>query len=128
MLRESTLSTGGFKLNLAVGQASGPPLVLFHGVTRRWQDYATLLPVLAMRWHVHAPDFRGHGLSDRRTNGYLVIDYMQDALTLLATLAQPAVLFGHSLGAMVAVAAAAAKPEQVKAVILEDPPFDTLAA
>ena len=35
---------------------------------------------------------------------------------------EPAVIFGHSLGALVAAAAAAAEPERVRAIILEDPP------
>lgn len=38
----------------------------------------------------------------------------------------PLVLFGHSLGAMVAAAVAAEVPDRVRAIILEDPPFHTL--
>jgi pimeloyl-ACP methyl ester carboxylesterase len=38
------------------------------------------------------------------------------------------VLYGHSLGAMVAAAAAARWPERIAAVILEDPPFSTMGS
>src|SRR5262249_28924121 len=34
--------------------AGAPPLVLLHGVARRWQDFTPLLPALACRWQVHA--------------------------------------------------------------------------
>jgi len=36
------------------------------------------------------------------------------------------VLYGHSLGAMVATAMAAAEPDLVAALVLEDPPFQTM--
>ncbi|MDB5340508.1 MAG: ydjP 2, partial [Planctomycetaceae bacterium] len=41
---------------------------------------------------------------------------------------RPGVLYGHSLGAMVALATAAALPEMVTAIVLEDPPFETMGA
>jgi pimeloyl-ACP methyl ester carboxylesterase len=50
------------------------------------------------------------------------VDHVEDALSVLAWLGRPAVLFGHSLGAVVAAGAAAARSELVRAVILEDPP------
>jgi len=37
-------------------------------------------------------------------------------------LAEPAVIVGHSLGALVALGAAAAVPHLVRAIVLEDPP------
>lgn len=128
MLQEISLAADGHVLNVAVGPLAGPPLVLLHGVGRRWQDYLTIVPPLSMRWHVHALDFRGHGLSARRPGEYLVVDYVRDALALVRNVAtRPAVVYGHSLGAMVAAAVAAEAPESVAAVVLEDPPFDTLA-
>jgi pimeloyl-ACP methyl ester carboxylesterase len=50
------------------------------------------------------------------------VDHVEDALTLLSWLGRPAVVFGHSLGALVAAGTAAARPELVQAVIMEDPP------
>jgi pimeloyl-ACP methyl ester carboxylesterase len=129
MMTERLISTGAAKsLNVATGPVSGPPLVLLHGVTRRWQDYVSLLPALTSRWHVHALDFRGHGKSERTPGAYRVADYVADAVALLRDLDEPAVVYGHSLGAMVAAAGAAAEPGRVRAVVMEDPPFDTMGA
>jgi pimeloyl-ACP methyl ester carboxylesterase len=59
-----------------------------------------------------------------------VIDYVADAVSLLerAAVAEPAAIYGHSLGAMVAAAAAAQLPDRVRAVVLEDPPFETMGS
>lgn len=128
MFRESTFRSTEQVLNVARGPAAGPPLVLLHGVTRRWQDFSPLLAPLAARWEIFALDFRGHGKS-QRAKGYRTIDYLHDAAALLRDIVpEPAVVYGHSLGAMVAAAVAAELPERVRAVVLEDPPWDTLGA
>lgn len=127
MLVETTFSTDGRSLNYMTCPQHGAPLMLLHGVTRRWQTFMPLLPSLAQRWHVHALDFRGHGKSDRAGNRYLVADYVRDAVGLLQTqICDRAVIYGHSLGSMVAAAVAAQVPHLVRAVIMEDPPFDTM--
>ncbi len=123
MLTEDILRVGGLTLNVARSAGNGPPLVLLHGVTRRWQDCLCLLPNLSLRWQLHVPDFRGHGQSGRAPGAYLVRDYVADTRALLEEhVRHPAVLLGHSLGALVAAALAAEMPDRVKAVILEDPP------
>ena len=125
---EHTLRLGERRLNCAVGPENGPPLVLFHGVTRCWRDFSPLLPTLTERWHVFAPDHRGHGQSSHMRPHYRVADFAADAVAFLdAHVTQPAVVIGHSLGAMVAAIVAAERPRQVRAVILEDPPGTTLA-
>lgn len=65
MLSEKTFDAGAVSVNYAEGPRSGPPLVLLHGVTSRWQAFLTMMPVLAQRWHVVAADLRGHGRSGR---------------------------------------------------------------
>lgn len=123
MLVSSLQPGSSVRLNVAVGPASGPPLVLLHGVLRNGRDFSPLLPALLPLWQVHAVDHRGHGLSDRSPEqGYRVVDYAADIATYVRRLAGPAVLYGHSLGALVAVAVAAREPERVAAVVLEDPP------
>jgi pimeloyl-ACP methyl ester carboxylesterase len=104
----------------------GPPLVLLHGVTRRGADWDPLVPVLSSRWRVIAPDQRGHGDSPRGSR-YLVTDYAADAVRMVEQeLEVPVVIFGHSLGAMVAAAVAAALPDLVRGIVLEDPPFHAM--
>jgi pimeloyl-ACP methyl ester carboxylesterase len=105
-----------------------PPLLMCHGVARRWQTFVPLLPSLSVRWNVHALDFRGHGQSGRIPGKYRVADYAEDAVAVLKEMTEPAVLYGHSLGALVSVVAAAAMPDRVRAIILEDPPSPGLLA
>ena len=79
-----------------------------------------------MRWQVFAYDHRGHGQSGRAER-YLTVDYVPDAVQFLREeIQRPTVVYGHSLGAMVAAAVAAEVPELVRAIILEDPPFHTM--
>jgi pimeloyl-ACP methyl ester carboxylesterase len=123
MFSERSFEANGLSLNLAVGPASGPPLVLLHGVTRRWQDFLTLTPWLTPLWQVHALDFRGHGGSGRSPGKYRIADFAADAVALLKSqLKEPAILLGHSLGALVATAVAAELPHAVRAIVLEEPP------
>ncbi|MFN3652524.1 MAG: alpha/beta fold hydrolase [Armatimonadota bacterium] len=129
MFTEQSFHSGELTLSYAAGAPSGPPLVLLHGVVRGWQDFLPILPALAARWRIYALDFRGHGASDRAGAAYRVADYVQDVVALLrGPVEEPAVIYGHSLGAMVACAAAASVPERVRAVVLEDPPFETMGS
>lgn len=105
---------------------AGPQLLLLHGVTRWGEDWQPLLPALAEYWSAIALDQRGHGGSPRAAS-YLVADYVADAVRFVREeIDAPLVLFGHSLGAMVAAAVAAEVPDRVRAIILEDPPFHTM--
>lgn len=127
-MHEHTLRAGERTLSCAVGPENGPPLVLFHGVTRCWQDWNPLLSALTERWQVFALDHRGHGKSGRVPPCYRVADFVADAVAFLdAQVPGPAVVLGHSLGAMVAAMVAAMRPGRVRAVVLEEPPGTTLA-
>ena len=120
-LVERTFDTGEVQLNYAEGPAHGPPLVLLHGLGRRWQVFLPLIPALSLRWHIFAPDLRGHGKSSRVPRGYHGPQYSEDiARFLRARVAAPAVLFGHSLGGMLAMSVTAQHPELVRALILGD--------
>lgn len=106
----------------------GPPgartLLLLHGVTRNWRDWEPLLPELAREWRVVAVDHAGHGDSER-ASAYRVADYTQHAADFVGEhFREPPVVFGHSLGAMVALGVAAECA--VAGAVLEDPPFHTM--
>ena len=129
MLKEDSLFLTNQTLNFVEGPDHGPPLILLHGVLRQWSDFVPIIPQLSLRWKVYAIDFRGHGKSSRTPGHYLVADYLRDAATFLNfQLREPAVVYGHSLGAMVALLMAAEMREHVKAIILEDPPFQSMGA
>jgi pimeloyl-ACP methyl ester carboxylesterase len=122
LFREVPVETPAVKLNLAVGPDHGPILVCIHGIGRSWRDFLQMLPPLVPWWKVLCPDLRGHGKSGRVPQRYFVHDYLSDIGALLAQIGRPVVLVGHSLGALLSLAAAAQWPHSVQAVVAEDPP------
>lgn len=120
--RERDVALPAVTLRVAYGPAHGEPLLCLHGVGRSWRDYAPLLTSLVLRWSIVAPDLRGHGGSGRTPGAYLIRDYVADIAALLEQIERPAVIYGHSLGALLAAQIAAAHPRRVRAVIAEDPP------
>jgi pimeloyl-ACP methyl ester carboxylesterase len=111
-------------------EPSTTPILFLHGVLRRWQDFTPLYAGLSHRWPVCGLDFPGQGRSDRSPGHYLVTDFIAAATSFLETFSpQPQfVLYGHSLGAMVAAGVAVNLRTRIRAVILEDPPFDTMGS
>ncbi len=126
MLKENLLTANKMAINFASGQGDRPQILFLHGVTRRWQDFSLVIPHFETDWQVMALDFRGHGRSGRADH-YRTIDYVDDVVSVLQQLVPgKTVLYGHSLGAMVAAAVAARAPQPVRALVLEDPPWHTL--
>jgi len=120
-LEEKSFHAGEVTLNYAEGEDNGPPLVLLHGLGRRWQVFLPLIPSLSMRWHIYALDLRGHGKSGRVPRGYRGTQYSEDVIRFLRErLNEPAVLFGHSLGGMAAMWVAAHESDLARAIILGD--------
>src|SRR5215470_5049726 len=108
---ETVAEIGRLRLNYAEGPAHGPPLVVLHGGAGRWQYSERFLELLADRWHVFAPDFRGHGKSGRVPGAYRLDDYVADTEAFLRQVVRaPAVVFGHSLGGEVALKTTATSP------------------
>jgi len=127
-LSEQVFDAGAVKVNYAEGPDSGPPLVLLHGLGRRWQVFLPLLPALTARWHIYAPDLRGHGRSSHVARGYRGDQYAEDILRFLqGRVGKPAAVFGHSLGGMAAMWVAAQHPELVRALIIGDSVMSTLS-
>jgi pimeloyl-ACP methyl ester carboxylesterase len=125
MLVEKTFDTGEVIINYAEGPENGPPLLLLHGWTDRWQDFLPIIPFLSTRWHIYALDFRGHGKSGRARGRYLPEDIVVDIEVFLQDMvAEPAVLFGHSAGGVAALMLSAKLPEKVRTIIVGDSPID----
>lgn len=102
--------------------ADTTPIVFLHGVGRAGSDFSPLFADLGHARRLYALDARGHGRSGRVPGFYKIRDHARDVLSLLKHLNKPAILFGHSMGALNTIAAAAARPDLVAGVILEDPP------
>ncbi|HEU5214586.1 MAG TPA: alpha/beta fold hydrolase [Gaiellaceae bacterium] len=109
---------GGARLRYAVG-GEGPPLVLVHGLGGTIENWLALAPELAARHRVLVPDLPGHGrsspLSEARD-----IDALAGAVLTVADTEEirGAVWIGHSLGGVVALRAAALRPDAVRGLVL----------
>ena len=124
MLSEKTFDAGAVSINYVEGPRSGPTLILLHGIGSRWQVFLTTIPVLTQRWHVVAMDLRGHGRSGRVPGRYNLMEYVEDVEALIRHLGdEPALVIGHSLGAMISIGLASEHPSLVRALVLEDPPL-----
>ncbi|HMK28598.1 MAG TPA: alpha/beta hydrolase [Terriglobales bacterium] len=121
MVREQVFDSGKLRINYAEGPDAGPPLLLLHGLSQRWQVFQPILTELAGFWQVYAPDFRGHGKSGRTPGAYRGEDYAADVIALIESkIGQPVAIFGHSLGGMVGMYIAAQHPDRVRALALGD--------
>lgn len=119
--KEKVCSVGEISIHYAEGPPTGPPLVLLHGLARDWRSFSVLLPELSRRFHVFAADLRGHGGSSHVAGAYRISQYAQDISWFIRLLLpNGAAIFGHSLGAMVAMTAAGGGNCQVKALIVGD--------
>lgn len=99
---------------------SGPGLLLAHGAGGSIEgNYAPILPALAARHTVVAPDYPGSGTTPRATDG-LSLDGLADAVVAAADGAglETFTLIGYSLGTLVSVRAAARHPERVRGLVL----------
>ncbi|GAA2673446.1 MULTISPECIES: alpha/beta fold hydrolase [Nonomuraea] len=104
------------------GDPAAPTLVLLHGRTADHNNWNPFIRRFAERFHVIAPDLRGHGASER-PDRYELPDMAEDVVALLGALGvDQAILIGHSLGGVVAYHLAMNHPERVSLLVLEDPP------
>ena len=127
-ISENTFDAGIVTINYAEISSSSTPLVLLHGGSNRWQSFDNILSDLAAVRHVYAPDFRGHGKSTWVPGTYRLQDYADDTIAFLQhCLKEPAYVFGHSLGGMVALLVAAQFPDGVRAVAVGDAPLSSQA-
>ncbi len=123
-MEEKSFDTGEVRINYAEGPASGPPVVLLHGLTGSWRGWGYLIPRLAPRWHIFALDLRGHGKSGHPAQGYAISDFARDVAAFLnGRIQQSAVLIGHSLGAATALFAAPLAQARIRGLILCEPPL-----
>jgi pimeloyl-ACP methyl ester carboxylesterase len=113
-------TVNGIRLHY-VREGQGPPLVLLHGWPQTWYCWRKLLPPLAERFTVVAPDLRGYGLSDKPPGGYDKRTMAGDVRALLERLGHRRVrLVGHDRGARVAHRYALDHPEEVERLAVLD--------
>ncbi len=115
-----TAEIGGVKLHyLTAGH--GTPLILLHGYAENSRMWRPIIPLLAERFTVIAPDLPGIGDSGIPADG---LD-MKTAAIRIHTLArslkvEKARVVGHDIGLMVAYAYAAQFPTEVEKLVVMD--------
>jgi pimeloyl-ACP methyl ester carboxylesterase len=101
------------------GAGSGPVVVLVHGITSTSATWAKVLPYLAERYTVIAPDLLGHGESAKPRGDYSLGAYASGIRDLLLALGHDRATFvGHSLGGGIAMQLAYQFPEHCERLVL----------
>ncbi|MFJ8951671.1 MULTISPECIES: alpha/beta fold hydrolase [unclassified Streptomyces] len=132
--------TGAGGIHLAAWEFADPPktgevghnpgVLLLHGLMGRASHWAGTTRWLAERHRAVALDQRGHGQSDKPPEGPFDREaYVLDAEEALVQLGlEPAVLIGHSMGALTAWQLAARRPDLVRGLVICDMRASALGA
>lgn len=101
-------------------------MLLLHcgGGNAAW--WAGVTPMLSQSFRLIVPELSGHGASDHRT-AYSPAIWAEEVHGLACAMGgAPVAIVGHSMGALVAIYAAALHPEVVSQLILVDPPVQSV--
>jgi pimeloyl-ACP methyl ester carboxylesterase len=97
-----------------------PVLVLIHGVAGSSATWDDVLPTLAERYTVVAPDLLGHGDSDKPNHDYSLGAYANTVRDVMIALGiDGATIVGHSLGGGIAMQFAYQHPSRCERLVLE---------
>ena len=120
-----TIEIDGFKLFYReAGRKDAPTLLLLHGFPSAGHMFRDLIPLLADRYHVVAPDLPGFGQSDMLARGMFVytfdhiaeiIERFTDAIGL-----QRFAIYVFDYGAPTGFRIAAKHPERITAIISQN--------
>lgn len=117
-----TTQVNGVQLHYVIG-GEGKPVLLWHGFLETWYCWRKILPSLAGRYTVIAPDMRGYGDSEKPECGYDALTLAEDFRQLVAQLGFRQVhLVAHDMGAPPALLYAGTYPDEVLSLTyLEEP-------
>jgi pimeloyl-ACP methyl ester carboxylesterase len=101
------------------GNAGAPPLVLLHGGRDHCRNWDWVAARLRHKWHIIAPDLRGHGDSQWSLDGnYTMAGYIYDLAQLVhQQQLAPVTTIAHSLGGNIALRYAGIFPEAVRKLV-----------
>jgi pimeloyl-ACP methyl ester carboxylesterase len=106
------------------GPKDAPVLLLLHGFPTSSQMFRGLIPLLADKYHVIAPDYPGYGFSDMPDRSHFAYTFDSDANILDNLTRQLGVnhyaLYVMDYGAPVGFRLAAMNPEKVTALIIQN--------
>ena len=107
-----------------VTMGQGSPVVLLHGWPQTWYEWRRVMPLLADKYSLVAPDMRGLGDSSRPTSGYDKKTVANDIWLLMHSHFGHTrfAVVGHDWGAPVAFRLAADHPAEVTHLAMLDVP------
>ena len=117
-----SIQTGGFATNYH-DQGSGHPVLLLHGSgpgVTAWANWRLVIPALAERFRVIAPDMVGFGYTERPAGVEYSMDlWVRHAIDLLDALEiEKTHLVGNSYGSALALSLTINHPERVERLVL----------
>ncbi|MBV9368531.1 MAG: alpha/beta fold hydrolase [Frankiales bacterium] len=122
--REARGTVPGDGITMAFGYwpGTGAPVVGLHGITASYVNFVGVAAELAGRRPLLALDLRGRGDTDKPASGpFGMAQHAEDVAAAMRGFGLGrSVVVGHSMGAYVAVALAAAHPDLVSALVLVD--------
>ena len=122
-IRKRVVSLHGHRVTYRIGgrsaDADRPVLLLVHGIADSSTTWMDVLPGLARRFTVIAPDMLGHGQSDKPRHDYSLGAYANVLRDLMVALEiERATLVGHSLGGGIAMQFAYQQPLRCERLVL----------
>ena len=119
-----TLNLPQLHLSYLEWKQGSEPLLLLHGLADHGMVWGSLAEFLATRYHIIAPDLRGHGESGKPDSGYHYDDIIADLEALMNGLGwTSASVVAHSWSAKVATVWARQSPQRFRSLVLVDPFF-----
>jgi pimeloyl-ACP methyl ester carboxylesterase len=120
IFKHHTATVGEVRLHY-VTAGSGDAVVLLHGWPQTWFEWRRIIPALAAKYTVVAPDLRGLGDSSKPQGGYDKRTVADDIYKLVQKLGFERIyLVGHDWGGPTAYAYAVAHPEDVRKLVILD--------
>lgn len=106
------------------GPKNAPTIVLLHGFPSSSREFDTLIPLLATRYHLVAPDFPGFGRSDAPSPSVYAYTFEHLAETIDHLLEQlhisKCIFFLHDYGGPIGFRIILKHPERVQALIIQN--------
>jgi pimeloyl-ACP methyl ester carboxylesterase len=106
------------------GPKDASTIVLLHGFPSSWREFDTLIPLLATRYHLIAPDFPGFGQSDAPSPSSYAYTFDNLAKTINDLLEQLKIneytFYLHDYGGPVGFRISSARPERLQALIIQN--------
>ena len=117
-----TVESNGINIHYVIG-GQGKPVLLWHGFLETWYCWRKIMPALAEKYTVIAPDMRGYGDSDKPEGGYDGLTLAEDFKALIKHLGfNEVAIAAHDMGAPPALIYAGRYPNEVKGLVYLDEP------